>query len=345
MSNDNNCGECHVDIYKLWKTSRHARAATTHLFLSVEEEFKALADTGLPNGKEFCRTCHAPKLAADSKKSSGVNCAFCHSVKGIELGRKPTPFIPGAKDTMYGPLAEAESPAHKTEKSQIFTDSRLCAACHEYSNDAGVLILSTYSEWQTAGFEKEENHCQSCHMPEVAGNMVDPKIKRLGKAVVNLHRFVGGHNAAQLHSAVGAEIVKIGQEDGELVVSFEIENKGAGHSFPTGMPTRKVIAEASIEVSKEKSISEQLVIKRVLGDKEGKPLEEGAKLFHNATKVLSDNRLLAGEKRLFTLRLPVGREKGGMLTLKLIYMDDPSPGKVKPYRNVFFSQSRLISPR
>ncbi len=341
----NHCGECHEDIYKLWNKSRHAKAAKTGYFLGTEGEFRKLTGVNLPRGKEFCRTCHAPTLPGVEAKTDGVVCQFCHSVKDVKLGRKPSPFIMGSGDTKYGPLADVESPDHATERNEIFTNSRLCAGCHEYRTEAGLPILSTYSEWEKSGFKEQGIHCQTCHMSEVAGDIVDPKLKRNGGAKINLHRFVGGHKPEQLHKAVRVKILKVRQEGDKLAVSVEVDNKGAGHSFPTGMPTRKVVVEASIEVSGEEVRSEKIVLKRVLGDKDGKPIKGAASLFHRAVSVLSDTLLAPQEKRVLTFTLPFQRDRGGKLWVKLRYIDDPAPGTVEPYQNVFFSRRRIISPR
>jgi hypothetical protein len=280
------------------------------------------------------------------EKGTGVQCAFCHSVSEVVLGRKPSPFILGDLSTMYGPLAEVESPAHDTKQSPIFTNSQLCAGCHEYTNDAGVSILSTYTEWKTTGLPEKNIHCQSCHMKEVSGAIVDPKVKRVKSAQVNLHRFEGGHSADQLHNAVKLKIDEIKQEGDELVVAFTITNSGAGHSFPTGMPSRKVIARVNIEPANgDPRIQKEVVFERVLVDKQGNPVQRASEFFQKAALIQLDSRLKAGESRQVTLKLPFKSTQGGNLTVRLIYMDDPAPGKLEPFQNTFYSFSRILTPR
>ena len=246
------CEKCHMDIFSYWNQSRHNQSTTNVFYKQALQEFQKLQDVSkLPRGKDFCKTCHEPLLATggNDKAANGVQCEFCHSIKDVQLGRRPSPFILEKGPTKYGPLGEVQSPAHPTRKSELFSTSLLCAGCHEWKNDAGLSILSTYSEWQESGLQKEDTHCQSCHMAEVEGQVSDPKLSRITSGKVNTHQFTGGHTASQLHKAVSIKIKDISIEKEDLTVRLEVRNIGSGHYFPTGMPTRRVEIEVSVKTA------------------------------------------------------------------------------------------------
>jgi hypothetical protein len=88
--------------------------------------------------------------------------------------------------------------AHGTEFSEIHTSSLACAPCHEYQNALGFPLLTTFSEWKNSRYAKEGKQCQSCHMYRVAGDVVDPRLKRSSLAKINLHQMPGSHSVTQL---------------------------------------------------------------------------------------------------------------------------------------------------
>ena len=116
-----------------------------------------------------------------------------------------------------GPWKDSVSTAHAVAYSPLHTSSTLCASCHEYKNALGFPVLTTYSEWTNSGYAKEGKQCQSCHMYQVAGDVVDPREARIQHSQVNLHQMPGSHSLQQLTRAVKAHLF-VRRESGTVAV-------------------------------------------------------------------------------------------------------------------------------
>ncbi|MEJ5172778.1 MAG: multiheme c-type cytochrome [Hydrogenothermaceae bacterium] len=136
------CGDCHQEIYKQWKESRHAKAW-------ISEEFKRASEN---YSKEKCLSCHAPYeiTVGDKPKvrevnlADGVNCASCH-------------FRDSTK-SMHGPY-DVFSPPHPSTKDTEYTKAEICSGCHQ----------ETYKQWQMV---KTDKSCQDCHMQSKEGKLI-----------------------------------------------------------------------------------------------------------------------------------------------------------------------------
>ncbi len=73
-------------------------------------------------------------------------------------------------------------------------------------------------------------------MPVVAANIVDPKVKRVEGAFVNLHEMPGGHSLHQLNKSIRMRILGLDRTPKGLRAQVVVHNVGAGHSVPTGIP-------------------------------------------------------------------------------------------------------------
>jgi len=139
------CGECHEAIYRSWSEGPHARAAAGEGFLA---SLKLAVEKGAERGD--CVWCHAPTTLVtkdvalqDAISREGITCDFCHTVADVDLTRPGHPFELAPGDVKRGPFKYSESVGHATEYSTLHKSSPLlCAACHEYSNAAGVAVLS-----------------------------------------------------------------------------------------------------------------------------------------------------------------------------------------------------------
>jgi hypothetical protein len=308
------CGVCHADIYKAWHDSVHARSFTDPIFQA------ALEKVGGSEGKEsrrICLSCHAPAVLVNSDYEAkeavtreGIGCDFCHSVKAVELERRPTPFEIELGGVKRGPFEYLESPAHETAYSPLHRNSPLlCAACHEYKNEAGAKVLATYSEWSEGPYPAMGVACQSCHMAIVPGVRVQPGIAApQQQRIINLHRLVGGSSMSQLRRGMEASLREVRREGGGVLVKIEVRNVAAGHKVPTGLPTKqmKLVVRAS-QGGKDVFTAER-VYSRVLVDKNGKQARTDEQVFFNSARVLSDTRLKPRESRveLFRFSAPPG---------------------------------------
>lgn len=225
----------------------------------------------------FCATCHAPledvftpgmlKISEVSSPAGadGVSCQACHQIADVNpaqinaLGHigKTSYYFPFSEDTgsimhVFGPLPDVANEYMANVYSPLFKQSLLCASCHQYNNpNNGVTGQSTFAEWTASPYAVPGPNfrtCQDCHMPPAAGpgtlailgNVVRPADQRRN------HKIVGStkqtlSNAILMRSS--AQIV-----GNELVVTTEVENRGAGHSFPAGFSIRNamLVVEASV---------------------------------------------------------------------------------------------------
>jgi len=134
------CGACHVDQYREWQVTAHAKAFTSTTFQEA---------AGSPPEKE-CLNCHSPLEIRTAQTESrafhqqeGVTCISCHLSEGKMHG-------PHASSALFNP--------HPVEEDRTFYASQsLCAACH----------AETHTQWQKAAARQETRTCQECHQPVV----------------------------------------------------------------------------------------------------------------------------------------------------------------------------------
>jgi hypothetical protein len=325
------CGQCHTDIFKAWQGTVHARSFTDPLFQKALE--MADAARGLVARRE-CLVCHAPAAVVqedfqvnNAVSRDGVGCDFCHSVKSVELSRWPMPFEMGFDGIKRGPYAYLESPAHLTAYSTLHRDSPLlCAACHQYTNEAGGEVLATYSEWSAGPYPALGVSCQDCHMAIVPGERVRPDVAAApDQRIINLHRLVGSSSLSQLRRGLEATIVESGRSGGTARVKVEVRNVAAGHRVPTGLPAKQVRLILTASREGKPIHTEERLYARTLVDESGKvPASEGD-LFLNSRKVKSDTRLAPRETRTETFKFaaPPGEIA---VSARLVYTYKPLVG-------------------
>ncbi len=244
---------------------------------------------GNPYTTGLCAECHLPLLssllpedtpagarvdlsdaAASSPEGSlerlaydaGVACEVCHKTESVqqangEFGR--TGFFGKAKlfanddGVQFGPLPDSDVDIPhimRAAYNPLHTESRLCAACHEYRMDhdfdgdfdeAGSPPgQTTYSEWLSSSYAQRGVTCQKCHMsPD--GDQVDIGVGGPSRSPsqIHNHRFEGA-TLSRLQRAADV-ILDATAVAGALQVQAEVRNVGAGHNFPTGFTTRNVI--------------------------------------------------------------------------------------------------------
>ncbi len=316
------CKKCHGVIYDQWKSSRHSNSFTEPNFGKV---YRATQSTS-PDRASLCRFCHNPiaTIPKGYKKEGitegeGITCDFCHTVKEVTIGNDFPRFVntPGTK---RGPIADARSPYHETEFSPLLLDSKFCAGCHEFTNENGVPVLTTYSEWEQSFYRGEGIHCQFCHLPQLF-----PGSDEEGPPD---HTMQGGYYPEKIREAI-TMTGTLRFRKKEAILEIELFNDRSGHKVPTGIPTHRLIVNARLNGDRGEVIGEkQVFIERVLGNREGKPISSAADMFLNASTVLKDNRIGPKEKRMLTLEFPL--EKGSetlSAAVSLLY-EIPSPDPV-----------------
>ena len=306
------CGRCHRAIHEAWKTSAHAIAMTSPVFLDAQqaayEEFGAEA-------RRICLSCHAPTaihlndLELSRKVSwEGVTCDYCHSIREVTVDGKNPKAVVQFGSVRSGPSKDSISPAHGTAYSSVHVSALLCAVCHEYKNGLGFPVVTTYSEWKESPSGKGDLECQQCHMELVKGSVVEPRVKRDSSHLVNLHAMPGSHSVSQLNKAMTAKLTATRAGDSAEVV-VRVKNEGAGHFLPTGSPMRQLILEVKATSAGVTIGIEKRIYTRTLADADGVTIQKEHVAFIKAAKVVSDTRLAPEETKseVFTFKIPAGK--------------------------------------
>lgn len=339
------CGSCHRDIWEMWRASAHSRSLESLTFRD------ALEETASSKAQQVCLGCHAPMLGImnDHERKlkvtwEGVNCDACHGLIDVDLsGRTPTQVFDVGL-VKRGPIEDAASIGHDVAYSELHTKSLVCAGCHEYVNPEGVSILATYSEWKASSSAEKGETCQSCHMGRTAANIVDPRVARVSHATVNTHEVPGGHSLSQLNKAVGVDL-DAKRDANQLVLELRLENKGAGHAVPTGMPGRRLILELDVRSSSGKQFTERRVYGRFFKDKAGNTITKDAGYFAAGIKEQSDSRLQPDETLDERFEYPISAEDIVFYTIKLHYEHSPLGQDQGRTRLTFFTSKRTLSAR
>ncbi len=194
------CMECHADVFAEWESSAHANAWVNPDVRALSNDF---ANTD-------CIDCHAPRpifesgigkrvLPRASRRAEGVDCIACHLL--------PDGGVAGTVDSQRAacrPVARRE-----------LASPDYCGVCHNQHK--------TVDQWRESRYADQGVSCVDCHMPLRDG---DPNNGRD-------HTCRGGHDVELVKTAVD---LRARREGGALVV--EVENVGAGHSFPTDERSR-----------------------------------------------------------------------------------------------------------
>lgn len=265
MKDFNKCSACHHTQTNFWKKSMHSNH-NSELYIAVLEAVTKEQDMLKIEVLSMCSRCHNPELALNKnlntymyskilelenqatreldeivgsmEKISGVTCSFCHSIDSI----KPNPhgslagseLVEWIKEerTFSGPFATNIDEFHKSVKKDVFKGDQICLACHNQvpmkDENGKPLFISAYSTGdEMMSFEKS---CTDCHMSEIQKNLSANGSEVAELREVREHRFVGGHDLAQVRSAFRYEYDKESK-------SIFIQNTSP-HMVPTGFGGR-----------------------------------------------------------------------------------------------------------
>jgi hypothetical protein len=340
------CGDCHVDIYRAWTVSAHATTMAAPFLDAYQSTDELLGDPV----SSVCLECHAPLRAAVNDREliqqitwEGVNCEFCHSLAEVDLDESWPHYRLEIGPIKRGPIVRASSDAHAVAYSELHNESRVCAPCHEYVNPEGTPVMTTFSEWSVSSFASRGKTCQGCHMPVVMGDVVDPKVKRSQRAMVNLHEMPGGHSLEQLHKALRLRI-KPERHDDRLVVTVSVRNKGAGHAVPTGMPGRRVMLNVKVTTSDGLSFEETRTFSKTFKDADGNIVGRDSDYFSRGIRLVEDTRIGVDETRDEVFDFGVPSTDKAYLEVRLSYEHAPHGDDRDRTLFTFLSEKRLLKP-
>jgi len=358
------CLACHPEHVAQWQPSMHALAHTDPVY---DAYFVAASKESGQALESFCAPCHTPvgvaqgsipfatppQRVGDTKLSpqeqAGVQCAFCHRIEGYSEPRngkyKASPAGP-----MLGAYPDSRSPFHESAASPLYRKADHCGPCHQVVHPANGLVLEdTWGEWQRGPWAAKGVTCQDCHMRASLG----PGAPQAGQAAlggprrehVSEHRFVGPNlmfaqrgtpdgralekaSRALLRKAAAIVLQQPRLNDGRLEIPLRVENRGAGHSIPTGVTELRqvwlevrVTDETGAELLSTGKLDERgrlpegtVIYTTVVADALGKTTTR----FWNAVRKVSDRRLPAGggQDELFVAAL--GKRQAGQVTVEAI---------------------------
>jgi hypothetical protein len=341
------CGECHRDIYRMWHASAHARSLEDPVFLDVYRATQAREGSEVT---KVCLTCHAPAatLFGDLELSrkitwEGVSCDICHGITSVDMTDKGPRIRYDIGPVKRGPIRDADSMAHEVAFSEVHTSALLCVGCHEYVSPEGTPIMTTFSEWQRSAAAASGQSCQDCHMTRTRADVVDPKVRRIPDAPVNLHEVPGGHSIEQLNRAL-AVAIEPRRSGGELALDVALTNRGAGHAVPTGMPSRRIVLGVKVRTSDGATFEEHRIYGETFTGASGQQIGEDGGYFTPGVKLASDTRIQSGEKRSESFRFAVAPAATAFVTVKLNYEHSPNGTEQNRIWITFYSMDRTVGP-
>ena len=244
---------------------------------------------------------------ADLLAADGVSCSVCHQISDEHLGDEES-FVghfvvdstrPWGERKIFGPHAVDEGRTTIMRSASRFEpaegthiqSSELCATCHTLITSAlgpgGEVIGELpeqvpYQEWLHSDYRTERS-CQSCHMPEVEGEMLISSVWGEPRTEFSKHVFRGGNfflprifnryradlgveaypqelSASVLRTvehlqsqAARLSVDRIDVANGRLDAEVSIVNL-AGHKLPSAYPSRRVWLHFSVKDGNDRLI-------------------------------------------------------------------------------------------
>ena len=194
LMTDEECKQCHGDIFRSWEQSMHRHSSFTNpaYRFSVEETRKVATERdGGPEISRFCAGCHdtVPLLSGrfeqtdfdpdtDSSAMAGLTCTSCHAITAVNSTTGNSDFT--ITDPARYPFARSQSellkainhqlikakPAfHKnTLMKPVHKTAEFCSGCHK----ANLPYEVNHYKWLRA-----QNHYDSFLQSGVSGHRVD----------------------------------------------------------------------------------------------------------------------------------------------------------------------------
>ncbi len=259
------CKECHPRHFDEWQMSMHAYAAEDPVFIAMNK--RGQRETGGELG-DFCVRCHAPVALALGLTEDGLNldevpdyargvtCWFCHTA-GAVTGTHNAALQPADDASMRGGIKDpVPNKAHYSTYSPLHdrqqkVSSNLCGVCHDIVTPKGVHLERTFAEWKDSLFADPRPgrmvSCGRCHMQgrdDLAATMDGVGIRRvhdhtMAGVDIALSPWFGEeeHKAkvlAELAPTVFTPYLCVHERDDTTLISAQLENVAAGHSWPSG---------------------------------------------------------------------------------------------------------------
>jgi len=211
--NASECKDCHPVHYKEWRTSMHAYAQHSPIFVAFSDFVNQR--TGGTLGV-FCTRCHTPigissgegTLRPNEQRSdvslNSVGCITCHAVntrdgQASSSFRNPLPGDP--EPIIYGPYYGHDEPGgpddpeqrlikspHTSRRSTYLTEGRFCGSCHDVFFTDGTRLEEAFIEWKNSPYARRGITCQHCHMGPAPGKIF-ARTERVKEPIVDEDLF------------------------------------------------------------------------------------------------------------------------------------------------------------
>ncbi len=227
------CGECHEDIYAMWKSSMHHFSSFNNQFYRKSVEY--MQETAGVESSKWCAGCHDHAMFFNGRfekpaieqidtaaAQAGLGCMSCHSITKV-----PSTMGNGGFEMTYPPLHElmtSENVLVRTLNKYVINtapaahrkafmkpymrmdSSEFCSTCHKVHLDVPVNNyrwfrgFNDYDAWHASGVSGYG--ARSFYYPEKSQTCVDchmPLVPSDGPGnhggVVHSHRFPGANTA------------------------------------------------------------------------------------------------------------------------------------------------------
>jgi hypothetical protein len=229
LSVSDECGVCHTDIYREWRSSIHSKAGSDRAY---QTNVNLLATKKGIEATRYCEGCHAPIAIMSGQLSTGgrldtfghmregVGCLGCHAIDSVNSTagvasytlRPPSLYLFGGYDSAFARginryLTRLNPALHRREMARAsLPKPELCSVCHaqfmeKVMNDWGwVKMQDDYMAWLNSPFSGQSEHtfarndvsrCQDCHFPLQPA--ADPSADEHG--LVRSHLSLGANTA------------------------------------------------------------------------------------------------------------------------------------------------------
>ncbi len=319
------CGACHPEIFEKWSLSMHAMSYTDPIF--EEALLRAYYYSG-GEAAERCLGCHSPTatrtgdlLGKTDLTKEGVTCDFCHSVGAITADSKGNLSYTIEHSVLHGPGRHLPDDEHGLARKEFFARSEICAGCHDYTMPDGTIVFATYSEWKASKYAEQGTQCQDCHMPRLQSFSMREKDGRMRQ--FNDHYLQGGHSPSQIKKAVKMSIEQSVRDSDRVHIVVALENAGAGHSVPTGLPSRTVVLSVDARQRGRVVFRREVVYQRVMQGTAQHALDDDWQIKLLSKGVLRDNRIRSGEVRRESFVFDAAPDQDIELRVRLAYRYKP----------------------
>jgi hypothetical protein len=264
------CADCHMPMSRYQEARIEGKLGSVfaHLPFQADPQKNASAEDGVT-----CSICHQISTEKLGTRES-FNGGFL--VHGPELKNDRPEYGPYVIDNPHARLMQTSTGGFKPTQANHIDESELCATCHTlYTPSLGpggkklgeFPEQMPYLEWKHSAYAGQKS-CQSCHMPEVAGDTPVTSLFGPTRQKAKHHSFVGANvfmlrmlnnyrgdlsvtalpselTAASQQTATFLQsqsarvtIPKVEAGEGELRVEVLVENL-TGHKLPTAYPSRR----------------------------------------------------------------------------------------------------------